>query len=175
MVRPSVSVEPLSAPSDRKEPPPDRKQMAWMAGVYTVPKNVRTFQEIIDALFRVPRATKEERIDMAPRNPRYFASMTRYDSRGEVIERTAEEQAQQWMTANTIRRHGPNQAMVVMHDGQHSLRNHAIQYQEGWKTIEILDLMHVLPRIWASARLVSPDSIEKFVKDQLALLLGRLC
>lgn len=45
---------PVGAPTERKGPIPNQKQMACMAGLYTVDRNVRSAQEIIDALFRVP-------------------------------------------------------------------------------------------------------------------------
>jgi hypothetical protein len=88
-----------------------------------------------------------------------------------VIGKSAEEQAQQWLTANTLRRHCDGQEIVVMHDGQPSLWNVAQEYQQGWNTIEILDLMHVLTRIWAAAKIIQPDSQSSYVREQLTLLL----
>jgi hypothetical protein len=38
------------------------------------------------------------------------------------------------------------------------------------KMVEILDLMHVLPRIWSSAKLIQPDAVEAMVRNQLYLL-----
>jgi hypothetical protein len=173
MVRPPQQVrEPVGAPVDRKGPMPDKKQMACMAGIYTVPRSVRTPQQVIDALFRIPMVKKEDRVDDHPRNPRYFAAMTKYDSSGNVIGKTAEEAAQQWMTANTIRRHKTGQPIIVMHDGQKSLWNCAHTYQPDWNTVEILDLLHVLPRIWSAAKIMKPkEEVEQHVKDQLLLLL----
>jgi hypothetical protein len=172
MVRPVRDSKPMGAPLERMGPEPDKKQMACMAGVYTVPKNPRSPKQIIDSLFRIPPQNKEERIDATPRNPRYFAAITRHDSTGKTIGLTAEEKAQQWMTMNTIRRHHSGQTIVVMHDGQPSLWNCEAAYQEGWDTVEILDLLHVLPRIWASAKIIRPDAVESFVKEQLQLLLS---
>jgi hypothetical protein len=172
MVRPPVETKPIGASLERKGPMPDRKQMACMAGLYTVPKNVRTPQEIIDALFRIPNLNKEDRADTQPHNPRYFAAMTTYDSNGDVVGKTAEEQAQQWMTSNTLRRHQSDQLIVVMHDGQPSLWNWGSKYQAGWKTVEILDLLHVLPRIWSSAKILQPEAVEAMVRNQLQLLLS---
>lgn len=171
MVRPVRNTKPVGAPLERMGPEPDKKQMACMAGVYTVPKNPRTPKQIIDALFRVPSQNREERIDVSPRNPRYFAAITKHDSMGKTIGLTAEEKAQQWMTVNTMRRYKRGQTIVVMHDGQPSLWNCEAAYQEGWDKVEILDLLHVLPRIWASAKIIRPEEVESFVKEQLLLLL----
>jgi len=143
-----------------------------MAGLYTVDRNVRNAQEIIDALFRVPLENKEQRVDNRPKNPRYFAAMTKHDQNGNVIGKNAEEQAQQWMTTNTIRRHRRDQEIVVMHDGQPSLWNCARSFQEGWNTIDILDLLHVLPRIWSVAKILKPSEVEQYVKGQLFVLLS---
>lgn len=171
MVRRAVKSNPVGAPEQRIGPEPDKKQMACIAGVYTVPKNPRTAHQIIDALFRIPPSSKQERVDVKPRNPRYFASITKHDTQGTVVGSTAEEQAQQWMTTNTIRRHRENQKIVVMHDGQKSLWKCEETYQQGWDRIEILDLLHVLPRIWSSSKIVQPGRVELFVKEQLLLLL----
>ena len=114
MVRIRVETEPVGAPIERKGPIPNQKQMACMAGLYTVDRNIRSPQEIIDALFRVPLENKEERVDNRPQNPRYFASMTKHDQNGNVLGKCAEEQAQQWMTTNTLRRHRRDQDIVAI-------------------------------------------------------------
>ena len=144
-----------------------------MAGVYTVDRNVRSAQEIIDALFRT--VTKEEKSDVDARrmNPRYFAALTKHDQDGKPVGKTAEEQAQQWLTANTIRRHRRDQEIVVMHDGQRSLWNLSHKYQKDWVIVYILDLLHVLSRIWSAAKIIKPKpEVDQYVKDMLWLLLS---
>jgi hypothetical protein len=171
MVRKQTEKPPVGAPIERMGPKPGQKQMACMAGVYTVDRNVRTAQEVIDALFREPKSVEPTKSEVKAKNPRYFGAMTKHDSYGNVIGKSAEEQAQQWLTANTLRRHCDGQEIVVMHDGQPSLWNVAQEYQQGWNTIEILDLMHVLTRIWAAAKIIQPDSQSSYVREQLTLLL----
>lgn len=171
MVRPVRAPKPVGADLERMGPEPDKKQMACMAGIYTVPANPRTPLQIINALFRIPTPDKRDRIDPGPCNPRYFAAITQHDSQGNTVGLSAEEQAQQWMTTNTIRRHKPGQKIVILHDGQPSLWRCEAAYQQGWDKIEILDLLHVLPRIWASAKIIAPQRVEEFVKEQLLLLL----
>jgi hypothetical protein len=173
MVRKQVGPQPpVGAPEERMGPKPNQKQMACMAGVYTVDRNVRTAQEVIDALFREPTTGESTRAEVKAKNPRYFGALTKHDSAGNVIGKSAEEQAQQWLTANTLRRHRQGQEIVVMHDGQTSLWNVAQEYQEGWDTIEVLDLMHVLTRIWAAAKIIRPDSQRSYVQELLTLLLS---
>ena len=93
------------------------------------------------------------------------------DAQGKQIGLSAEEQAQQWLTANAMRRRVLGQTLIVMHDGQTSLWERDSDYQEGWDTIKILDLLHLIPRIWTSAKILQPESIEKFVKENLLTIL----
>jgi len=58
-----------------------------------------------------------------------------------------------------------------MHDGQKSLWEQEKDYQQGWNKIEILDLLHLIPRIWSAAKILAPDSVEKFVKEKLLTIL----
>ncbi len=121
MVRSALKSWPVGAPEDRIGPAPDKKQMACMAGVYTIARDMRTPLQIIDALFRVPYQRDDNYIETLPQNPRYFASMIRYERNGEVLGKTTEQQDRQWMTFQTIRRCNNGQLKVVMHDGQKSL------------------------------------------------------
>ena len=173
MVRPCVEQRPVGAPAERTGPKPNQKQMACMAGVYTVDPNVRTAQEVIDALFRVVKKEEEPGVDAPRMNPRYFAALTKHDQDGKTIGKTAEEQAQRWLTANTIRRHSKGQEIVVMHDGQRSLWNMSHEYQKDWVTVDILDLLHAQSRIWSAAKIIKakPD-VEQYVKDMLWLMLS---
>ena len=105
MVRKKTEKPPVGAPIERMGPKPGQKQMACMAGVYTVDRNVRTAQEVIDALFHEPKSVEPTKSEVKAKNPRYFGALTKHDSDGNVIGKSAEEQAQQWLTANTLRRH----------------------------------------------------------------------
>ena len=173
MVRHHAEQRPVGAPVERMGPKPNQKQMACIAGVYTVDRNVRTAQEIIDALFHdVPKQEKSE-VDAPRMNPRYFASLTKHDQDGKTVGKTAEEQAQQWLTANTMRRHRKGQEILVMHDGQRSLWNLSQEYQKDWVIVYILDLLHVLSRIWSAAKIIKPKAeVDQYVKDMLWLLLS---
>ena len=173
MVRHHAEQRPVGAPAERMGPKPNQKQMACIAGVYTVDRNVRTAQEIIDALFHdVPKQEKSE-VDAPRMNPRYFASLTKHDQDGKTVGKTAEEQAQQWLTANTMRRHRKGQEILVMHDGQRSLWNLSQEYQKDWVIVYILDLLHVLSRIWSAAKIIKPKAeVDQYVKDMLWLLLS---
>ena len=77
--------------------------MACMAGVYTIDKNPRTPEQVLDLLFHSKDAEPLVGKPPRPANPRYFARLTMVDGQGKQIGKSAEEQAQQWMTSNTIR------------------------------------------------------------------------
>lgn len=163
--------EPVGAPVKTRGPKPDTKRMACMAGIYTIDRNPRTPQQILDLLFHIESNPPLEGTPPRPANPRYFARLTMLDAQGKQIGLSAEEQAQQWLTANAMRRRVLGQTLIVMHDGQTSLWERDSDYQEGWDTIKILDLLHLIPRIWTSAKILQPESIEKFVKENLLTIL----
>ncbi len=110
MVRPPAKVEPLGAQADRKGPVPDRKQMACMAGVYTVAKNLRHAPKIVDACSESPGLRKKNVLIRHP-EPALLRVDDPYEQARRDHRSNRREQAQQWMTANTIRRHKPHQAM----------------------------------------------------------------
>lgn len=173
MVRKNTERRPVGAPENRMGPKPNQKQMACMAGVFSVDRNVRNAQEIVDALFRDTTKQEKSGADAKRVNPRYFASLTKHDKDGNQIGKAAEEQAQQWLTTNTLRRHREGQEILIMHDGQRSLWNLSRAYQQGWNVIEILDLLHALQRLWSAAKIIKPDSeVESYVKTLLWQLLS---
>lgn len=173
MVRLNAEKRPVGAPAERMGPKPNQKQMACMAGVYSVNRNVRTAQEVVDALFRDVAKEAKSEVDAPRTNPRYFASLTKHDQEGNIVGKTAEEQAQQWLTTNTLRRHRKGQEILVMHDGQRSLWNLSEEYQKDWVVVEILDLLHALQRLWSAAKIIKPDNeVVPYVKTLLWQLLS---
>jgi len=163
--------KPVGAPSETHGPKPNCKRMACMAGVYSVDRNPRTPGQILDLLFHSHDYPALEGKAPRPKNPRYFARLTMVDAVGKQVGKSGEEQSQQWMTASTIRRRRRGQTLVVMHDGQPSLWENEKKLQEGWEQIEILDLLHVIPRIWTAAKILHPNTVETYVKDTLHLIL----
>lgn len=58
-----------------------------------------------------------------------------------------------------------------MHDGQPSLWEKTDNYHQGWERIDILDLLHVIPRIWDAGKILHPEALETFVKERLTMIL----
>jgi hypothetical protein len=75
MVRRQTEKHPVGAPDERKGPKPNQKQMACMAGVYTVDRNMRTAQEIVDALFHIPIREERQSRRCSTNQPPLFRSV----------------------------------------------------------------------------------------------------
>ena len=79
------------------------------------------------------------------------------------------------MAADIQLRRQPGQTLVLLTDGQHSLETdrHA-HLPEDEQTVDILDLMHVLPRVWEAAHLFheeGTEEAEQFVRVRLLKIL----
>jgi hypothetical protein len=154
-----------------------QKQMATVASVYTVDRHVRTAEDVVAALFRdrrdeaLPRRPK-------PQNKHVWASLTRIDVTGEtsgidvvhqdilneLVERNRRDQ--QWV-----------RPMIFLYDGQESLweARHRHLPSAG---IDILDLLHVTPRLWQAAHIFCKEgsaAAASFVRERcLRVLQGRV-
>ena len=155
----------------KKEERANKKQMACIGVVYTVDPHVRTVSEVIAALFRDP----------GPRPPsgpkasqkRYWAELTRME-KGKLVK--AQPQVFLHMATDIALRRKPGQVLVHLSDGQLSLetdRNKYLPRDAG--TVDILDLLHVLPRLWAVAHLFflkETDAARRFVRERLPYVLN---
>jgi hypothetical protein len=169
MVRPAQA--PPAGADDKKEEKANKKQMACIGVVYTVDPHVRTSSEVIAALFRDPGPRP-------PRGPeacqkRYWAELTRKE-KGKLIK--AQPQVFLHMATDIALRRKPGQVLVHLSDGQISLetdRNKYLPRDDG--TVDILDLLHVLPRLWAVAHLFflkGTDAARRFVRERLPYVLN---
>jgi hypothetical protein len=169
MVRPAQAA-PAGA-DDKKEQRANKKQMACIGVVYTVNPHVRTPSEVIAALFRDP----------GPRPPsgpkacqkRYWAELTRKE-KGKLVK--AQPRVFLHMATDITLRRKPGQILLHLSDGQLSLetdRNKYLPRDAG--TVDILDLLHVLPRLWAVAHLFflkGTDAARRFVRERLPYVLN---
>jgi hypothetical protein len=148
----------------------NKKQMACIGCVYTVDPHPRTPEELVATLFRD---------DGRPRTPppkvrqkRYWASLTR-----QVAEQTvrAQEEVFQQLGEEIGLRRRDGQTLVHLCDGQHSLETDRNKYlPRDQRTVDILDLMHVLPRLWEAAHLFhaeGSDEALQFVRQRLLRVL----
>lgn len=164
---------PAGRPQPKKEVREGKKQMALLGGVYTVDPVARTVEEVVEALFRKPaQGESEGNRRPRPRHKRLRASLER-DERGTTEPAVAEIFG--WMACE-IEDRAPalDQPILALMDGQGSLWDAASQHFDV-ETVEILDLLHVTPRLWRAAHLFYPkDSPEilPFVKHRVRRILA---
>jgi hypothetical protein len=172
MVRP-VEEKPAGAHRTKGEKA-NKKQMACIGCVYSVDRHPRTPEELVATLFRDP----DRRKDQPPQaqNKRYWAELSR-DLDGE--DRRGQDLVFQHLEAEIDTRRKPQQWLVHLCDGQASLETDRQAYlPEDVHTVDILDLMHVLPRVWEAAHVFHAEGSQEasaFVRDHLTRILhGRI-
>jgi hypothetical protein len=168
MVRP---VEAVPAGSHRKKgEKANKKQMACIGCVYTVDPHVRTPEELVATLFRDPDRPRQKPPEA--KQKRYWAALTREEGGGTV---RAQDEVFQHLRDDVALRRRPRQTMVHLCDGQHSLETDRQKYlPQDKRTVDILDLMHVSPRLWEAAHLFHREgsaAASQFVRERLQRVL----
>jgi hypothetical protein len=116
-----------------------RKQMAYVGAVYSIAPFVRTAEDIVNDLRRKERQAARPR----PQNKQVFAEMTRFRE-DEVT--NGQERCFARLAWSAIARAGSEKTLLCLMDGQRSLW----ALKESWfsRAIGILDIFHVLERLW---------------------------
>lgn len=168
MVRPAESA-PVGAHRKKGEKA-NKKQMACIGCVYTVDRHVRTPEALVAALFRDPDCHRGDAPEACQK--RYWAELTR-EVAGELVR--AQDEVFQHMRDEVSQRRQPDQILVHLSDGQASLEADRGKYLPRDKnTVDILDLMHVNPRLWEAAHLFHPEGSDEataFVREKLLQVL----
>jgi hypothetical protein len=149
----------------------NKKQMAAVGCVYSVDPKQRTAETVVAALFREPAA--------APATPEPVAQQKRICSflsreGPEGTWQDGEETVFTWMAHEVQSRRRPRQKIVCVMDGQRSLWLMGRRIFPEEQVVEILDLLHVTPRLWESAHLFCREgSVEAaaFVRERLVRIL----
>ena len=164
MVRP-VAAAPAGSHRKKGEKA-NKKQMACIGCVYTVDPHFRTAHEVVATLFRAPDRPRKQPPEA--RQKRYWTALSR-EEEGRMV-RGQDEVFQHLRDDVTLRRR-PRQTVVHLCDGQHSLETDRHKYlPQDPHTVDVLDLMHVLPRLWEAAHLFhreGSDAASQFVRDRL--------
>ena len=168
-------------------PKPDRKKIAIVGAVYTIAPYVRTPKQIVEELFRDPQkraknvknATKtgknkkDEFARPRPCHKRVRACLTYEDERGETI--LGGPTIFGWMADEaSARNKGGSKKIVCIMDGQKSLWEWECAFQGDQDVVEILDLLHVTPRLWEAAHIFhQPKSrqAKQFVRKRVRKVL----
>lgn len=159
----------------QRGPKKDRKRMAILGAAYSIDPYVRTAEEVVDALFRAPAEERPASRRPEPCHKRVCASLT-LEKENEDEARDAMATVFGWLAQQQQERNpsGKKTVTAVM-DGQESLWEALHLHQPSEITlIEILDLLHVTPRLWQAAHLFHPvksSQAEQFVRERLLRLL----
>jgi hypothetical protein len=154
----------------------NKKQMATVGAVYTVDPKVRTAEEVVAALFREGPSKSGGKDQPVARHKRVCASLA--TERDGVLYR-GQDEVFRWLAEEYTRRDPCGlKTLVCLMDGQRSLWEDRKTYLSVVDVIEILDLLHVTPRLWEAAYLFHPEgseAAEVFVRDRLlSILQGRV-
>lgn len=149
----------------------NKKQMAAVGCVYTVDQKVRTAEDVVAALFREYSPRRSNDPEPAAQQKRIWSSLS-CERDGRFCQ--AEEEVFSWMADEVGSRRRLGQKIVCVMDGQPSLWAVRKTYLPGDKVVEILDLLHVTPRLWEAAYLFHREGSEEaasFVRDRLLRIL----
>jgi hypothetical protein len=168
MVRP-VAEKPAGAHRTKGEKA-NKKQMACIGCVYSVDRHERTPEQLVATLFRDPDRPKEQ--PPPAQNKRYWAELSRELDGDEV---RGQDLVFQQLAAEIDTRRQPGQWLIHLCDGQTSLETDRHTYlPEDARTLDILDLMHVLPRVWEAAHVFHKEAsaeASNFVRQHLTRIL----
>jgi hypothetical protein len=148
----------------------NKKQMACVGAVYSIEPFVRTAEDIIDEVLRDEKTKQRPR----PQHKHVWAEMTRQIG---GIEVPAKESLFRHLYAElTARNLGQDRPVICLLDGERALWDAREVYFP--EAVGILDLFHVLERLWAVAHCFHTEGSEEarqFVEEQLRdLLQGRV-
>jgi hypothetical protein len=148
----------------------NKKQMACVGAVYSIEPFVRRADDIIDEVLRDQKAKQRPR----PQHKHVWAEMTREIDGIEVPAK--ESLFCQLYTESTLRNLGEDRPVVCLLDGERALWEAQQVYFPD--AVGILDLFHVLERLWAVAHCFhkeGSDGAKQFVEYRLRdLLQGRV-
>jgi hypothetical protein len=140
-IRPQVR---LTAPSKSNPSKTNKKKMATVAAVFAKAPFVRTPQMIVDHLFPAGAKDTSKQASPKPQYKRVWASLKK--SKSVVIEEVREE----------VLRRDPDglKTLVALTDGERALQQRVVKTM---KLTLILDLIHVLERVWTAAHVFQPE------------------
>jgi hypothetical protein len=161
-----------AAPAHRtKGDKASRKEMAIVGAVYSVDRHLRTAEEVVAALFG------DDRDQPKPPRPKpchkqTVASLAYTDAAGRHpgIEKTYE-----WLLEEIwARNRGYGKEMVHICDGQEALWDARVRHLPQRNTVDVLDVLHVTPRLWQAAHLFHREKskeAEQFVRTRVLKVL----
>jgi hypothetical protein len=147
----------------------NQKRMAAVGAVYTIAPHVRTPAEVLAALFRDPGS--EGRPRPQPQHKHVWASLPHEGPEP----RRSIDVVFTWLQWEFAQRNPRlRKPTVRLCDGQEALWEACAEYLPDENAVDILDLLHVTPRLWEAAKLLlgarSPEVIP-FVRHRVGQIL----
>jgi hypothetical protein len=142
MVKPEGAVKVVRR---RRGEKPNKKKMATVATVYVQPPHLRTPQDVLDSLFAIHGHRRSPTARPRPGHKRVWASLLA-DKDSFIADVRAE------MTRRDPRK---RRTWVIVTDGERALQRRVTENFEG--VTLILDLLHVLEKLWAAAYVLHPE------------------
>jgi hypothetical protein len=131
----------------------NKKQMATIGCVYSVNRHVRTPEGLVATLFRDPDRPRQPPPEA--KQKRYWAELTRRID-GDVVR--GQDRVFEHLRDEIGQRRRTGQVLVNLSDGQKSLEtDRQAHLPVDGATVDILDLMHVIPRLWEAAHVFHPE------------------
>jgi hypothetical protein len=147
----------------------NQKRMAAVAAVYTVDPYVRTADEVVAALFRDPDYEPEPRPE--PCHKRVWASLPQESPKP----RSSIALVFDWVWWEFAQRNPElTRPTVCLCDGQEALWQACADSVLDEYRIDVLDLLHVTPRLWAAAKLLYGEKSKEvlpFVRQRVTQVL----
>jgi hypothetical protein len=148
----------------------NKKQMACIGCVYSVDPHVRTPEELVATLFRDPDRPQSKSPEA--KQKRYWAELSQQCD--DILVR-GQELVFAHLSDEIEQRRRPRQVLVHLCDGQRSLETDRQDYlPTDANTIDILDLMHAIPRLWEAAHVFHGEGSKQasaFVRKRLLRVL----
>lgn len=148
-----------------------QKRMATVGAVYSVDRYVRTPEQVVAALFRDEPKPTETRPQ--PQGKQVWASLEGQQEDGQPC--SSMEVVYPWLLNEVVERNPQlGKEMVYLHDGQEALWEACHRHLPRKNATEVLDLLHVTPRLWQAAHVFHPEkseAAEGFVRERLLRVL----
>jgi hypothetical protein len=145
-----------------------QKRMATVGTVYTVDRYVRSPEQVLAALFR--DAPEPSRDRPKPQHKHVWASLPVDEEPG-----SGTEQVFAWLVGEVTQRDPERRKpLVYLSDGQETLWDARVQWLPQQHSVDILDLLHVTPRLWQAAHVFHAEksaAAEQFVRHHLLRVL----
>lgn len=166
---------------EEKPQRPGNRRMATLAAVYSVDRFVRTPEDIVAALFRdeLEDNTTEQSTRRSRPQPQHKRILARLPA---VVPDLGEEPvagsilALTWAAREVSLRRRPDQLLVRLMDGQHSLWTDAdacLETIPETYCVDILDILHVAGYVWKAAKALFKSAADQqvFTRERLLRIL----